>query len=58
MRTDARSKFGLVPTNYSEFESDGTLHMVGDATVWMDDNFAGVSLGIGATPPDLIQLNG
>jgi hypothetical protein len=49
--------FGEDTTNFSEFESDGTLKFNGNATVWRDDNIAGVALGVGATPPDLIQLN-
>jgi len=38
-RVDSRNKFWQVPTNYSEFESDWTFHMVGDATVWKDIKF-------------------
>jgi hypothetical protein len=50
-------KFGT-ETNYTEFEEDGTLIFNGAATVWEDDNFAAVALGIGASPPDLIAFDG
>lgn len=49
--------FGVNP-DYSTFEADGTLVSYGAATVWEDQNFAGVALGTGASPPSLIQLNG
>lgn len=35
------SRFGEDTTNYSEFESDGTLEFNGNATVWRDINLAG-----------------
>ena len=43
--------------NYTEFEADGTMRFRGNATVWKDDNVAGVSLGRGATPPDMVEYN-
>ena len=45
-------------TNNTTFEADGTVKLNGAATVWKDDNFSGVTLGVGASPPDLIALNG
>jgi hypothetical protein len=45
-------------SNNSEFEQDGTLKFNGDATVWNDVNIGSVSLGAGATAPDLIVLGG
>lgn len=44
--------------NYSEFESDGTLVFNGDAVVWNDINFPGMDLGVGVTPPDMIEFYG
>jgi hypothetical protein len=43
--------------NYSEFEADGTLEFVGDATVWIDYNFGVGALNRGAAAPDLINLS-
>jgi hypothetical protein len=45
-------------TDNTTFEADGSQKMNGSATVWRDDNFAAVSLGLGATPPDSIPING
>jgi len=39
-RADARNKFWQVPTNYSEFEADGTYHAVWNATCWQDINLS------------------
>ena len=49
-------KFGD-SSNYTTFEADGTKVLVGNATVWEDENFSGVALGVGPTPPDLIDYN-
>lgn len=43
--------------NYTEFEEDGTLHMVGNATVYKDINVSGASLvKTGANAPDIINF--
>lgn len=55
--TAATAKLGG-SANYTEVEADGTIKFNGDATVWRDDNFSAVSLGVGASPPDSIALNG
>ena len=39
-------------------EADGTVRFNGAATVWRDDNFAAVSLGIGVSPPSDVAING
>jgi hypothetical protein len=44
------------PTNYSEFEADGTYLAVGDATVWKDVNTTSSALSIGATAPSRITI--
>ena len=44
--------------NYSEFESDGTLVAHGNATCWDDIALAATALGVGATAPDLVNING
>jgi hypothetical protein len=44
--------------DYSNFTDRGLLQFKGDAQVWKDDNISAVSLGIGASPPDLVQYNG
>lgn len=44
--------------DYSETETDGTLHFVGGATVWRDFNFGVGALGAGASAPDLVPVNG
>lgn len=51
------SMFGEDTTNFSKFESDGTLHFNGTATVWKDINVGGISLKQGATAPDPINLD-
>jgi hypothetical protein len=45
-------------SHYSEFEADGTLHMVGNATVYEDLNFdPSSSGGPAATLPDYVTIN-
>jgi hypothetical protein len=44
--------------HYTEFEADGTLHMVGDATNWNDINKALLPLSIGVNVPSIIAVNG
>lgn len=38
-------------TDYTEFETDGTLKMVGNATVWKDKNVGALGLRVGASAP-------
>lgn len=38
-------------TNYSDFESDGTLHFTGTATVWEDANVSALAARVGGTAP-------
>lgn len=45
------SKFGEAATNFSEFESDGTLKFNGAATVWNDIIIQTSNLRPGNTPP-------
>lgn len=45
-------------TNYSEFEADGTLHFVGDATVWNDINISLIPPVTGSAAPSIIAVNG
>lgn len=45
-------------TNYSSFESDGTLVFNGAATVYKDINIGSINLGMGASAPDLVAYNG
>lgn len=52
------SRFGEDTTNYSEFESDGTLEFNGTATVFRDVNFAIATLTKGAAAPSLIDFAG
>lgn len=59
VRPDGQSAFGaLVAGNYSQFEPDGTLRFVGNATVWRDFNFGVGALGVGASAPDLVSIAG
>jgi len=44
-------------SNYTEFESDGTMVAVGDAVCWNDIFLAAGSLGAGASAPDLVNVN-
>jgi len=47
------TRFGDQSTNYTETEADGTVHMVGDATVWEDANVGAFLLaGPASTLPD------
>ena len=48
--TVATAKFGDA-SNYSQFEADGTLKAVGNATVWEDINIPIINLRGGATAP-------
>jgi len=51
------ARFGSSP-DYTEFESDGTMKMNGDATVWEDLNFdPTTSGGPAATIPDYVTIN-
>ncbi len=56
-QTISNKKFGG-DTDYSEFEANGTLHMVGNATVWNDINISVVPQTGGATVPSVIAFNG
>lgn len=50
--TMGASKFGdIAGGNYTEFESDGTLKMVGNATTWKDIIILGLGLRAGGTAP-------
>jgi len=42
--------------DYTEIEADGTIHMVGDATVWDDVNFIALGLTPGASAPGTTTL--
>lgn len=44
-------------TSGVEIDSTG-ITLKGDATVWEDENVAGVELGAGAAEPDLVAVNG
>jgi len=50
-------RFGDI-SNYSEFESDGTLKAVGNATVWNDINFSASNLRVGNSPPSWTNIVG
>jgi hypothetical protein len=50
-------KFGDA-SNYSTFESNGTLLMVGDATVWDDVRISIMLRGSGGTSPVFTQIQG
>ena len=43
--------------NYTEFEADGTMVAIGDATCWDDIALGSGALGAGASAPDLININ-
>jgi hypothetical protein len=50
---------GNVPAgNYAEFDATGFLVLHGTAMAWRDLDLSSVSLGGGASQPDLVQLNG
>lgn len=51
--------FGDEPNgNYSEFETDGSYHMLGDATVWNDVNIGGLTLkGPASRLPTLTEIS-
>jgi hypothetical protein len=53
----ATAKFGTSVDN-TEFLSDGTQVLNGEATVWKDSNFGAISLGTGASAPDRIAWRG
>ena len=40
--------------NYTEIESDGSIHLIGDSTVWDDYMIPGTSVRQGATAPDFV----
>jgi hypothetical protein len=48
-------KFGG-PSNYSEFEDDGTLRFNGGATVWNDINLPSTNLRPGLSPPSFAAV--
>lgn len=50
--------FGEPPTNYSEFESDGTLVAHGSATTWTDVDFPIIIRTIGPNIPTLTAIQG
>jgi hypothetical protein len=55
----ATGRFGNVAGgNYSDFESDGTLKLVGDATVYKDLIVSGVSTRVGGTAPTFAAFKG
>jgi hypothetical protein len=41
---------------YSAFDDNGTLTMTGDATVWDDQNFDGLTLGSAASAPEIVSI--
>ena len=43
--------------NYTEFESNGTMVAKGSAICWEDIVLSVTSLGIGASAPDLVEIN-
>jgi len=47
---------GDYPTNYAEFETDGTLELHGDATVWDDLRVPVTTAKPGAVVPDFAQF--
>lgn len=49
-------KFGN-STSYSEFEDDGTLAFIGDATVWEDVNFSADATVVGAAAPGFASFS-
>jgi hypothetical protein len=50
---------GNVPAgDYAEFEPDGFLSLHGSALAWKDLDIGAVSLGGGASSPDLVAING
>jgi hypothetical protein len=52
LEVNGGAKIGVIATNYSEFESDGTLVFHGDATVWDDIRVSLTgSTRAGAIPP-------
>lgn len=52
------ARFGDHTTNYILFESDGTLTMVGNSTVFKDLYPSSVTIGSGGTAPSFTSYNG
>lgn len=50
------ARFGDHTTNYTKFESDGTMVSIGNATTWEDENVGALQLRQGATAPDFAQI--
>ena len=52
------ARFGDHATNYTDFETDGTLHMTGAATVWNDVFMSGLATRAGSSAPTVTAFSG